>query len=415
MDQLRFTGLHEDGAHLVVTATDGTDFIVAADERLRAALRQSAAPSGPRTVAATPREVQTHIRAGLSAEEVAEGTGWTVERVQRYEGPILAERAHVAQLGSGCLVRTHDRSGPAPTLEARVRERLQARGVNTDHVTWDSKRPEGGQWSVQVQFMAGQRVRHASWSFDVAARSVEAIDDEARWLSEDEQTLPTSTPAAAVFGTGIDGPDDLISSMRERSRRRGQTGARRRKGAAAAADTDLSGASPIEGDQELPLEDLLTADQSDRSDQAEVATPEAAFAAAQRVDGDKNADDDLTADDDLEAEDEGDGHTTLDDFFGLSDDEGQGENTDDPETEDNETHAGDDDALAMDTDDDDVDLEVSASGAEHGDAVAAGNDSSVNAEPASVTKSSAPSRARKGRPSVPSWDDIMFGARDRKD
>ncbi len=384
MDQLRFTGLHEDGAHLVVTATDGTDFSVAADERLRAALRQSAGPSGPRTIAATPREIQTHIRAGHSAEEVAESSGWTVERVRRYEGPILAERAHVARLGGACVVRTHDRSGPAPTLEARVRNRLQARGVNTDHVTWDSKRPDGGQWSVQVQFMAGQRVRYASWSFDVAARSVEAIDDEARWLSEDEQTLPASAPAAAVFGSSMDGPDDLISSMRERSRRRGQASGRRRKGAAPVSDVDGSSASPIEGDQELPLEDLLAAEtgidadpsSTDTVDNLENPSDEADRAGADVAEGDA-ADDDPADDHDGdgylaedhenydEDSDVDDGHTTLDDFFGLNDD------------------AGDDDA-------------------------------SANPESATAPKPASPSRARKGRPSVPSWDDVMFGARDRK-
>lgn len=409
MDQLRFTGLHEDGAHLVVTAADGTDFIVAADERLRAALRQSGAPAGPRTTAATPREVQTHIRAGLSAQEVAESTGWTVERIARYEGPILAERAHVARLGSACVVRTHDRSGPAPTLEARVRDRLQARGVNTDHITWDSKRPQGGQWSVQVRFMAGQRVRHASWSFDVASRSVEAIDDEARWLSEDEQSLPTSAPAAAVFGSGMDAPDDLISSMRERSRRRGQAGGRRRKSGPAASDTDGSSAVPIQGDQELPLPDLPAplgsnnapspaasvsddldaveaTDGADRVDATgedatqedadrveESGQEEATFGAADTLDGD------LSDQDPDDSEEGGSHHTSVGDFFDLGSD-------------DDEQDEASDEAVEPHVD----------------DTPAAGTQGTTDAKP------STPSRGRKGRQSVPSWDDIMFGARDRK-
>ena len=387
MDQLRFTGLHEDGAHLVVTATDGTDFMVAADERLRDALRQSAGPSGPRTIAATPREIQTHIRAGLSAEEVAESSGWAVERVRLYEGPILAERAHVARLGSACVVRTHDRSGPAPTLEARVRDRLHARGVNTDHVTWDSKRPDGGQWSVQVQFMAGQRVRHASWRFDVASRSVEAIDDEARWLSEDEQTLPASAPAAAVFGSGMDGPDDLISSMRERSRRRGHTGGRRRKGAAPVSETDVSGASPIEGDHELPLEDLLAAESAGEDSASDELAADGDTDEDQRVEHDhteSNIDEHADAEhsdaehaDDEHADDEGDvdSNTTLDDFFGLSDDD---ETDDEEEEEDDKGGAN------------------------------------TAASPSAAAKPAPSGRARKGRASVPSWDDVMFGARDRK-
>ena len=46
-----------------------------------------------------------------------------------------------------------------------------------------------------VTFAAGGRQRQASWHFDLADRTVTAIDDEARWLSEEEEPAPGPIPA----------------------------------------------------------------------------------------------------------------------------------------------------------------------------------------------------------------------------
>ncbi len=441
MDQLRFTGLHEDGAHLVVTAADGSDFAVPIDERMRSALRHSSGAPTART-SATPREVQTQIRAGSSNADVAALTGWEVERVQRYEGPILAEREHIAGLARQALVRTHDRSGPPPSLEGRVRDRLHVRGVDLDKVQWDAMRPDGGQWSVVVRFMAGQRIRQAAWTFDLSARSVDAVDDEARWLSEDEQSLPAGAPSSALFGAGMDAPDDLMSTMRERSRRRGQ--GRQRKNSSATeqstrahrgADTDLDGevdadfdADPefdVEAtdeteprndteasgdpaalpagvtDQALPLEDLPydpdtmglppaagreASDVADDGERVDAGTDSGHDADDVDVDVDVDVDDSL---EDVEEMDEEDSReATLADFFG----------SDDIDDED----VVDEDVVDEDVEIDDGDRQIGA--AETGSA----EDVSAEETPAPST-----SRSRKGRPSVPSWDDIMFGARDQ--
>ncbi|WP_153394882.1 septation protein SepH, partial [Ornithinicoccus halotolerans] len=206
MRQLRFTAVHEDGQHLVLTDPgDGEECLVEIDERLRDAVRGRRSGIGEHPAQAlTPRTVQAMMRAGESAEEVAAATGWPVDRVQRYEAPILAEREHVATLAQRCEVRGRAADGTErPTLESRVRERLTARGVDPDLARWDASRPEGGQWTVLVGFVAGNRERRAAWRFDPAARHVEALDDEARWLSEDEQALPGG--AGGYAGLGGDG------------------------------------------------------------------------------------------------------------------------------------------------------------------------------------------------------------------
>ena len=96
MRDLRLVGVHEDGQHLLLSDSEGEHYRVRLDEPLRAAVRRDRPRLGQLQIeidgGMRPREVQALIRAGLSAEEVAERSGWTAEKVARYEGPILAER-----------------------------------------------------------------------------------------------------------------------------------------------------------------------------------------------------------------------------------------------------------------------------------------------------------------------------------
>jgi hypothetical protein len=252
---------------------------VGLDEQLRVAARRDRARFGQLQIeldgGMRPREVQALIRAGLSAEEVADRAGWTVEKVRRYEGPILAEREHVAGLAQVVRLRgSAGASGGATTLAARVSQRLSGRGVDPSTAEWDSARGERGDWTVLVTFPAGGRERQARWSFDVRARTVVAADDEARWLSEEDSgsTLPaphlvtaparpstvydveaegglSSTGQAHHGQPGGDEPLDLMSAMRERAAHRGRT--RRRK--AAPSQTPLDEAPREDA---LPLEDI---------------------------------------------------------------------------------------------------------------------------------------------------------------
>ena len=176
-------GLSADGTTLLLTGPDGVRYRLSVDAALRAAVRRS----GPAPAAAPleqvqlrPRDIQVRIRAGETAEEVAESAGMTVEQVRRYEGPVLAERAHVAALAREAAVRT---VRARPSLEELVRTRLAGRGVEAAALVWDAWRREESGWAVQVAFRAGGRDRAAQWSFQPAGASLEPLDDEARWLT----------------------------------------------------------------------------------------------------------------------------------------------------------------------------------------------------------------------------------------
>jgi hypothetical protein len=286
MRDLRLIGVQEDGQHLLLSDSEGERFRVQLDEPLRAAARRDRPRLGQLQIeidgGMRPREVQALIRGGLSAEEVAERSGWPVEKVRRYEGPILAEREYVAGLARAVRLRGRSASGAsAPTLSARTSQRLSGRGVDPASAEWDAARSTEGDWTVILTFPAGGRERQARWSFDVQARTVSAADDEARWLSEDDTTgtmspLPAphlvsapvrattvydveaeggvasgrrAAPRASTSGASSDEPLDLMSAMRERASHRGRP--RRRKN----PPTQTPGDDAPRADA-LPLEEL---------------------------------------------------------------------------------------------------------------------------------------------------------------
>jgi Protein of unknown function (DUF3071) len=212
MGELELVGLHEDGEHLVLMGPDGQRFRLRIDEPLRAAVRRDRPQleqlRAERAGTPSPREIQARIRSGRSAQDVADSAGIAVEHVRRYEGPVLAEREFIA--AQACATRVGRDTG-APVLGDLVTDRLAARGVPVDSIEWDAYREGTGPWTVVVRFRAGEDPREALWSFDTQTRSVLALDDEARWLSETEiadEPIPRrhlTSVRDAVFDVQADG------------------------------------------------------------------------------------------------------------------------------------------------------------------------------------------------------------------
>jgi len=115
---------------------------------------------------------------------VADLAGIPLERVRRFEGPVLAERAFMAERAQNTQVR---RAGEThgPKLGDVVRERLAQREPDHDSTQWDSWRRDDGVWTVRLIFRIGGLAYEATWAFDPPRRLVTPADDEARLLSSD--------------------------------------------------------------------------------------------------------------------------------------------------------------------------------------------------------------------------------------
>ncbi|MEW2520925.1 septation protein SepH [Actinacidiphila alni] len=183
--ELRVVAVSNDGTRLVLKAADSTEYTLPIDERLRAAVRNDRARLGQIEIEVEshlrPRDIQARIRAGASAEEVASMAGIPVERVRRFEGPVLAERAFMAERARKTPVRRQGES-TGPQLGEAVSERLLLRGAEKDTVLWDSWRRDDGTWEVLLVYRVAGEPHSASWTYDPPRRLVAAVDDEARAL-----------------------------------------------------------------------------------------------------------------------------------------------------------------------------------------------------------------------------------------
>jgi len=135
-----------------------------------------------------PRDIQARIRAGETPEAVAVLAGVPVDKILPYCLPVLAERQHIAVLAGRSRVRRKNTDSQARSLNDVVAERLRGRGVDPESVEWDAWRRDDGRWAVQASYHSGERERTATFAFDAIGRFSLADDDEAKWLTGEQQS-----------------------------------------------------------------------------------------------------------------------------------------------------------------------------------------------------------------------------------
>ncbi|MDW4906562.1 septation protein SepH [Streptomyces sp. ADMS] len=198
MPELRVVAVSNDGTRLVLKAADSTEYTLPIDERLRAAVRGDRPRLGQIEIEVEshlrPRDIQARIRAGASAEEVAQLAGIPVDRVRRFEGPVLAERAFMAERARKTPVRRPGENA-GPQLGEAVQERLLIRGAEKDTVQWDSWRRDDGTWEVLLVYLVAGEPHSASWTYDPPRRLVQAVDEEARSLIGESDDLAAPEPS----------------------------------------------------------------------------------------------------------------------------------------------------------------------------------------------------------------------------
>lgn len=208
MEDLQVIGV-EDGA-LLVASDRGDRYRIDIDDALAATMRQAVQNSGA-SRRLSPKEIQAHIRSGMSAQDVASITGVPVEYIQRFEGPILAEREFVIESALAVPVHTakdtefgdgHATFGSA--ILARLHE-LSATGER-----WASWKEEGSGWVVKLSFTADQIDHDARWRFDPKKSSLAPINSEAESLSQQGDVTGKLIPRLRA----VDGGDRMSDSAR---------------------------------------------------------------------------------------------------------------------------------------------------------------------------------------------------------
>jgi hypothetical protein len=197
MQELTVIGV-EDGA-LLVASDAGERYRIAIDDVLQSRIRQTLTPSttGKRI---SPREIQGHIRSGLSAEEVSRLTGADLDYVERFEGPVLAERAYVVNSALKVAVQIDsalDPLGeePTSTFGEAIQERLEGLGASDER--WASWKDESG-WIVKLSFTANEIDHDARWQYDPKRHALAPLNTEAVTLSQNGEITEGLIPRLRV-------------------------------------------------------------------------------------------------------------------------------------------------------------------------------------------------------------------------
>ncbi|MDY7544110.1 DUF3071 domain-containing protein [Cryobacterium breve] len=198
MQDLKVIGV-ENGA-LLAASEDGDRFRIPIDEVLQSRLRQTQIEHTPKTKL-SPRDVQAHIRAGMSAEDVAAVTGAPIDFVRRFEGPVVAEREYIVSCALGVPVHTAIEPDPgegSATFGGVIRERLASLGATDER--WASWKEPGAGWIVKLAFTADDIDHDARWSFEPKKNALSPLGNEAIALSQQGELKGALIPRLRAVG-----------------------------------------------------------------------------------------------------------------------------------------------------------------------------------------------------------------------
>ena len=212
MIDLDLLGVGADEETLVFTDSEGHRYTTPITDELRGAVRRDR----PRIEAITedkplrPREIQALLRSGARAVDIAREHNVEVSQITRYEAPVQAEKDYALSRA----LSSHIGSLPdSPVTGDLVVDRLAARGVSPDSLNWSASRQPDSPWVIQLTFVQGAVEHGAQWRLPSSGH-LEAIDEEARWLTE--TASPTGVQTFAALPTPAPLPTADEDDMQQR-------------------------------------------------------------------------------------------------------------------------------------------------------------------------------------------------------
>lgn len=212
MIDLDLLGVGADEETLVFTDSEGHRYTTPITDELRGAVRRDR----PRIEAMSedkplrPREIQALLRSGARAVDIAREHNVEVSQITRYEAPVQAEKDYALSRA----LSSHIGSLPdSPVMGDLVVDRLAARGVSPDSLNWSASRQPDSPWVIQLTFVQGAVEHGAQWRLPSSGH-LEAIDEEARWLTE--TASPTGVQTFAALPTPAPLPTADEDDMQQR-------------------------------------------------------------------------------------------------------------------------------------------------------------------------------------------------------
>ncbi|MFC5370023.1 septation protein SepH [Arcanobacterium bovis] len=383
MIELELLGLDADGAHLSLNDADGNRYSLPISDELRAALRRDVAqPAQAELKQLSPREIQACFRAGKTITEVSDLTSVPPSQLASLEHPIKVERQYNASLARAFRL-SQDNGGM--TLEELVISRLVERGLNGSAIEWDAVRESGEPWVLIARYTIASNNYEARWTLNMKSQTVVALNDEAAWLTETQIPAPhapwrpLNMPKIAQDPATTDSPAAVSDASADAANANGMNG----------SNSDLTDISNVRSISALPnaagneeieetpstsinIDDVLASLDSQRG----ISRP-------MPIDSDFD-DDGFTGAHPADSEPHMAQDATILQLPTRSD--------------------STDDELVLPVDVDDFPANHNANPPASADSLASGSNDSTKDSSSSTKK-----KARRDRPAMPSWDEIVFG------
>ena len=153
----------------------------------------SASPPTNSTSTVSPKEIQALLRSGLSVDEVAARTGSSADHIARFESPIVAELAFVLERALAVPVVAN---GVDSTFGSEINSRIAEQGGAVTR--WQAYRIDDA-WVVGARFVVGSVEEDATWSFDPRKMTLVPSNAVAIRISTSESADATLFPPLRVM------------------------------------------------------------------------------------------------------------------------------------------------------------------------------------------------------------------------
>ncbi len=206
--ELRLNGKTEDGLHLSLQDNDGNEYTIRVSDTLRATVNQQRLMAVPTNLEPTVsiKEIQRLLRAGQTSDQIARENNISIEKIERFAGPILSERIYIIDQAQQIVIRKEG-GRDAVTLLGVVISRLAPRNIDSSELSWDTWRLEDGTWTIELHYPNSTGVGIAQWNFDAVLRTVISMDENARWMMGDEPA-PRQLPTPGLVPTETSHPSE---------------------------------------------------------------------------------------------------------------------------------------------------------------------------------------------------------------
>jgi len=196
MSELRLTGKNPEGTHLTLTNPIGEEFTVRISDTLRATVNQprlAAVAASDDVETMSVKEIQRRLRSGETMDVIARDGRISVEKVERFAGPILQERVYILDQAFAVVLRKES-ARDQETFQDVVISRLAPMGVDSDSLSWNTWRIDDGTWTIDLSYPNRDGHGSATWNFDLNRRSITATNENARWMLGQEPAPRVQTP-----------------------------------------------------------------------------------------------------------------------------------------------------------------------------------------------------------------------------